>query len=323
MSNGFTTGFIDGHAINMPTIDGTSIYEKIDHTHMTINFNIYRKLPLYVACNYNKAKFIAKDKSGKAIKRGFFKADSNLDESLQLGEGFYKSETNDHETMENQNSFDRGHILSRRYTQWGDSPEEAKQNANKTFYFTNIAPQTRELNQYEWEELEAFVIEHGKLKVDRVSIFSGIFFNEKDPIATYKEYKTNKVLNFQIPIAFWKIVYYQVKNELRKIAFAMSQKSRMKELDFVQFYEEDTVRVAVDPFEKIDKELKPFIINSSLIEKITGLKFTPAHELFQEETPVEIIFERIETDKLDESDKTRGPKDPKYVIVNSSIVEFI
>ncbi len=269
---------------------------------------------MYSACNYNKERF-------QDVKRsGSFKPDGNLDESLQLGDGFYKSETNDHPRIKSQNSFDRGHIIARRYTQWGDSPSEAKSNARETFYFTNIAPQTRELNQDEWKRLEEFVIEHGQLNVKKASIFSGAFLSDDDPIARYIEHKTSRLSEFQIPMAYWKVVFYQFNGQLRKIAFAMSQERRMQELDFLHFPIEKLARESIDPFDKLSQELKPFIVNSALIEKLTGLRFTEAYESFQEETPIEVIFERVETTEVDEEkrEKESGPE-----IINSSIEKFI
>tara|TARA_R110002167_G_scaffold74193_2_gene207802 strand:+ start:5983 stop:6963 length:981 start_codon:yes stop_codon:yes gene_type:complete len=290
---GYRNVFLSPDLIDLPFFSNVSSeyqnYGLSHHHYLSIYFNTNRKLPLYSACNYDKTKFIEKDETGKTLKRGSFKLDKNINKEFQLGQGFYYSKTIDHPTEKNKNVFDRGHIISRRYTQWGDNVFEAKRNADETFYFTNIAPQTWQLNQNEWEEIEAFVIEHKKLKVKKASIFSGIIFRENDPIATYLDKYKKKKLELKIPVLYWKIVYYKVDDELRRVAFMLSQDSAMRKLDFLEFKEQEGIRE--DPFMKLNNKLKTFIVKVSLIEEHTSLKFASAIEKFGEEEPLEVVIE--------------------------------
>jgi N-acetylmuramoyl-L-alanine amidase len=287
---GYDSDFLQNNSVLLPVLDQSNeksgFHEFIHHHHLTIYFNNNRKLPLYCACNFNKEKFISD------VSRGDFDIDPKIDKKNQIGQEFYFSKTINHPTINNQNVFDRGHVVSRRYTQWGESKKIAKRNADETFYFTNIAPQTRELNQQEWELLEAYIIEYNQLNIKKVSIFSGCLLRDNDPIATYIDFYTNQEMKISIPTIFWKVVFYEVQGELRKIAFMMSQSASLNEMTFISFSESIT---GVDPFVTINKMLKPFIVNSSLIEKHTGLNFSKAMENYKKIEPLELILPRLET----------------------------
>jgi endonuclease G, mitochondrial len=211
-SLGYKEGFLLNNIVKLPIIKESNALSKnyvfLHYHYLSIYFNKERTLALYSACNYNKDKLIEKDETGKKLARSPFKIDISLDEKYQLGEGFYLSKTINHPTIKNKNIFDRGHIISRRYTQWGDTSDEAKRNADDTFYFTNISPQVWQLNQHEWQDIEAFVIEHKKLDVKKVSIFSGSIFNSNDPIANYLHNHNKTDCQIRIPLLYWKIVYY-------------------------------------------------------------------------------------------------------------------
>lgn len=290
VQTGFNNQFLSRGEVGLPVIGGDSSRREnhvfLHHQNLSIYFNKERKLALYTACNFDKLALIETVRRSNA-----FRNDMSIDASFQLGDGFYKSKTLD--INRSQNYFDRGHIIARRYNQWGETIEEARAGERDTYYFTAIHPQVKELNQDEWESLESFIIERGNLDVNRVSIISGTFLKKDDPVATYIDsyYQDEKMI--QIPKLFWKIVYYEVNQELRKIGFLMSQVRRLKELPFVEF--SGVERMLPDPFEELLDPLKTYVINTTLIEEHTGLVFAGAKELYLETEPLEVVINDNET----------------------------
>ena len=289
VQNAFNTRFLANGEVALPLLSHEhpdfDDHVFIHHINMSIYFNKARKLALYSACNYDKDAFIQMGRSDA------FRNDNALDSSLQLGDGFYLSRTNDESASVN--FIDRGHLIARRYNQWGANKEEARAGERDTYYFTTIHPQVGELNRDEWEDLESFIIDQGQLDVKRVSVIAGTFLSEDDPVATYIDKFFQDERTIKIPKLYWKVVYYQVGNELRKIAFLMSQRNRLRELPFVK--PSPLEAEAIDPFDALQNDLKTYVVNSSIIEQHSGLVFSPATELFQEQEPLEVIMEDNET----------------------------
>lgn len=286
VQDGFNDSFLRSGKVRLPILKNQEDYVFIHHQNMTIYFNKSRKLALYSSCNFDKDSLFE-----PMTRSDSFRDDPLLDFAFQLGKGFYSSATLD--SSQSRNFFDRGHLIARRYNQWGPSEEVARLGERDTYFFTTIHPQVKELNQDEWEKLESFIIESGKLDVRRVSIIAGALLKTDDPVATYEDayYKVEKAI--KIPIVYWKVVYYEVDQELRRIGFLMSQRNRLQEMDFVKF--EDRAMVADDPFDKIGDPIKTFIIPCELIETTTGLAFTSAVELYDKMEPLEVVIEDNET----------------------------
>ena len=290
VSEGFNESFLAAGLVGLPVLTTVtpvpSIYSFVHHQNMTTCFHRSRMLALYTACNYDKTGLFESVNRSNA-----FRIDPQVPAELQLGEGFYKSSTLD--ISASVNYFDRGHIIARRYNQWGETKEEAIRGERDTYFFTTILPQVRELNQEEWEDLESFIIERGKLKVEKISVIAGALLLANDPVATYIDKYERIEKTIQIPVAFWKIVYYEVNGELRKIAFLMSQRNRLREIDFIQF--PPSPELAPDPFDSIGDPLKTYIINSRLIEEKASLQFAGASEKFQQDEPLEAVLVDNET----------------------------
>jgi DNA/RNA endonuclease G (NUC1) len=295
--NGFDEHFLSAGPVTLPALPANhgsfNDHVIIPHQNLSIYFNKQRKLALYTACNFDKEAFIKMGRSDA------FREDENVKPEQQLGDGFYKSETNDKSS--NSNFFDRGHLIARRYNQWGKTDEEARAGERDTYCFTSIHPQVGELNQEEWESLEDFIIGQGKLDIKRISVIAGALFTSNDPIAIYEDFFDKSEKTIQVPIVYWKIVYYMVDNELRKIAFLMSQKNRLKKLKMVTFREGKEKFVA-DPFDQLGDPLKTFVVKSELIASACNLTFAPAKELYDKDEPLEIVIDDNDTSpKLTES----------------------
>jgi len=289
--NGFDEQFLIAGQVKLPLLpadhDLFNEHIIIPHQNLSIYFNKQRKLALYTACNFDKVAFIKMARSDS-----FREDEENVKSEQQLGDGFYKSETNDKSSSSN--FFDRGHLIARRYNQWGKTAAEARAGERDTYFFTTIHPQVGELNQEQWESLEDFIIAQGSLDVKCVSVIAGALFTANDPIATYEDFFDKSEKTIQVPIVFWKIVYYVVDNELRRIAFLMSQKNRLKKLDMVTF-PKDIGKLVADPFDQLGDPLKTFVVKSDLIASACNLTFTAAKEIYDKEEPLEVVIDDNDT----------------------------
>ncbi|WP_422081479.1 DNA/RNA non-specific endonuclease [Ulvibacterium sp.] len=285
----YTNNFLgDSFKVELPTLAATNESVLIHYTHFSTCFFKPRKFALYCACNIPT---LDKRINIKRPSSKFFRKDEdNLELEYQIGQDFYYCIENDHPTVDNRNLLDRGHIIRREYPQWKNE-EIATKASRETFYFTNIAPQYYSLNQGDWQELEDYVIDEVK---NRVSVFSGCIFDDKDPVALYKGAETRKVQGFVIPLKFWKIVYYMKDSKLHRIGFVLSQEKVVKDLDFV-FSPNEKIKLLFstkDPFAHLDEDLVPYIVDVSAIEFSTGLSFTPAMEKIKGQKPKTYLFDQ-------------------------------
>ena len=270
---GFSSFFLSNdekYRVNLPTASN-SRYTLISYTHFSVYQNIDRKLALYSACNIG-------EKIPGIPRRSFRKDIEHPKRDEQLGDEFYKSVTIDHPTRTNANVFDRGHIVSKQYPQWGASEAVAKKAADDTFFYPNASPQVPEVNQMDWKDLEEFIVDELELK--KVSVLSGLVLSANDPVATYVDSVSGEQEQFQIPLKFWKIVYYRYDNQLKRIAFVFKQDKVVYSFPFISPVE--TISEIPDPFDALEDDLKTYIVDPSLIEKATALKFTPAVNYFDE-----------------------------------------
>ena len=268
---GFDTGFLGTDCsweVFLPQLSNPA-YSLIPYTHFSVYHNLNRKLALYSACNIN-------EKFPGIPRRSFRKDLIHLGAEDQLGDGFYKSKTLDHPTKKNANVFDRGHIISRQYPQWGETKDIAKRGADDTFYYSNAAPQVPEVNQFDWKDLELFIIDELSLK--KISVLSGLILSQNDPIASYINSYSKDEEQIQIPLKFWKIVYYIYENQLKRIAFVFKQDQIVYNLPFITKVEQ--LKESIDPFDFLPESLKTYIVNPLLIEEATNLKFTTAKNYF-------------------------------------------
>ena len=192
---GFSSCFLGNdlqYKVSLPTTTN-SRYTLIQYTHFSVYQNVDRKLALYSACNIG-------EKIPGIPRRSFRKDLRHLKIDEQLGDEFYKSVTIDHPTRKNANVFDRGHIISKQYPQWGASEAVAKKAADDTFYYPNASPQVPEVNQMDWKDLEEFIVDELELK--KVSVLSGLVLSANDPVATYVDSISGEQEQFQIPLKF-------------------------------------------------------------------------------------------------------------------------
>jgi endonuclease G len=210
------------------TKDGGNV---LDYVHFSIIMRRSRGLAYFTAVNID-------GKSAKDIKRKNDKwsFDSRIPRIHQYGEEVYAK-----------NDLDRGHLVRRLDPVWGEY-KTASQANNDTFYFTNSAPQHKNLNQKTWLGLENYLLNNAQNHGLRISVFTGPVFKDED--MKYRE-------KYLIPDEFWKIVAMVKKDgALSVTAYIQSQQDYLSELEEFVYGPYQTYQVPV-----------------ALIEELTGLDF--------------------------------------------------
>ncbi|MGH1288608.1 DNA/RNA non-specific endonuclease [Bacillus toyonensis] len=198
----------------------------LNYTHFSIVMSKKRRLAYYTVVN------IDGNKPRSARRERNWKYDPRISTEYQCGDELY-----DH------NDIDKGHLVRRQDSIWGDSAEEANKD---TFYFTNCSPQHKEFNQKIWLGLEDYILKNTKESHLKVNVFTGPIFRSDDIF--YR--------GVQIPAEFWKLVV-MVKEDgnLSATAYLQSQKNLIDDLEFAF------------------GEYKTYQISISKIESLTGLDF--------------------------------------------------
>jgi endonuclease G len=234
-----------------------------------------RRMPFFTACNVNRESWL------QVGREGAFTIDKRLTKDEQLSTTIYKQLNKKH--SESNKKVDKGHLTKREDVQW--DPKKNAGNATKaakaTFYYTNACPQHHELNNEIWKALEGSVLVRGRSRKPlKAIVFTGPIFNSSDPFLVFPKGVEHEI---KCPIRFWKVIYYvNDKKELRCAAFIMSHKLLMERDGYFQS------KLAMRGLELVEEEEgKPFLmfeenekyqIKLSLLQKLTGFKFTKAKE---------------------------------------------
>lgn len=187
----------------------------------------------------------------------------------------------------------RGHLTPADVMEWGVDETEAAERANNTFYYSNAAPQMRRLNCAEWRVLEAYIgAEAAKSGHGRLSVHTGPVLAPDDPVyLPQPEGETT----LQIPRLFWKVVYYHnPQNVLCRVGFMMSQEQLLRESQLVSWPSGRRRAVAEGgPFLELGDQ-KAYQVNVALIERLTGLKFARAKDVYRDRRPSQLILREID-----------------------------
>jgi len=161
--------------------------------------------------------------------------------------------------------FQRGHLVRRLDPTWG-SPAIAEYANGDTFHFPNCAPQARGFNDSKsrWAGIEDYVLYTARARGDRISVFSGPIFGDKDP--TWR--------GLRIPLQFFKIVARVEESKLVATALIADQSDQVKEIlkaarEGREAYEDwDEMPAAVRGFHRSVKE----------VEALTHFDFGPLRD---------------------------------------------
>ena len=114
--------------------------------------------------------------------------------------------------------FSRGHMTRREDPAWGDT-NTAKRGNTDSMHVTNATPQMQAFNSPIWLALEDYALGHAREDDMRISVFTGPYFDEDDPV----------MFGVPIPLAFWKIIAFihDETGELCATGYEMNQEESL------------------------------------------------------------------------------------------------
>jgi len=186
---GYDAAFLgEKRRVALPAVKGSAAV--LRYLHFTVVMNPGRKLAHYTAYNMDGTRFV------DVPREDSWAADPLLPTSLQIDMPLLR-----------RTEFDRGHLMSRANVSWGEE-REASIATRQAFFWTNIAPQHRRLNQQWWLALEEWE-RRAAVKCGRATGFSGpIFSGEDETFGGQVTLEDGLVAydTFRMPRAYWKVV---------------------------------------------------------------------------------------------------------------------
>ena len=287
----YNPDFISGFRIPLPEIVAADAFPgtPLHYHHHSIVMNPDRKFAFFSASNID-------GRSWKPIDRqGGFKKDSNLEPQFQLGTELYESIG---KSADRENDFDEGHLTSFQEVLWGKENESSLAGAD-TFFYTNCVPQHGSLNRGAWRSLEQYLVKKGADPNElKISVMTGPLLLKSDP------YFINAIDGelVRLPIAFWKVIYYNAVQGLQAVGFMMSHRNLLLEDKTITFDKDEVTRSANEELDDVFMmfpKATTYQVSVSFIEKISGIRFF--HEgvnfPFKQQSSRELIFKRIEVER--------------------------
>lgn len=142
--------------------------------------------------------------SGKSVRRGW-RWDPRLPKAQQIMNECYGDPPR----------FSRGHMTRREDPAWGNAASIERGNSD-SMHVTNATPQMQAFNSPIWLALEDYALDHAREDDMRISVFTGPYFDESDPIYD----------GVQVPRAFWKVIAFihDETGELCATGYEMDQR---------------------------------------------------------------------------------------------------
>ena len=175
---GFDTGFLQVAEVPLPVLPPhLDIARPVDATedrphelryqHFSVLYSLARKSAAVVALNIDGGRT-------RPIKRfnSRWWADLRIPADAQLGQADYANR-----------ALDRGHLVMRAYTNWGDDDAGAMRSNLDSYHYTNASPQHMGLNRSNehWLGLERHVLESTRTHGFRACVYAGPVFGDRDP----------------------------------------------------------------------------------------------------------------------------------------------
>lgn len=202
---GYDPSFL-GAAVPLPAVTNGATTVLLPYLHYSVVFRPDRKFAALTALDLDGARLKSLERTDRWL------LDPRLDAGLQAGPAVY-----DH------NDLDRGHLVMRASSAWGDTDADARKAEADTFYFTNAAPQASSFNQGRelWLGLEEYLQEHAATFDRKLVVFAGPVLEPEDP--PYR--------GIQIPLRFWKVVGFVQDGALAATGYILDQTPLVDDLD--------------------------------------------------------------------------------------------
>jgi endonuclease G, mitochondrial len=171
---------------------------RLDYLHYSVLHRPDRRFAAVTALNMDGARLRSIERTDD------WQLDPRIAAELQAGPPVYS-----------RNDLDRGHLVMRASSTWGNTDEEAREAGVDTFYFTNAAPQASMFNQGRqlWLGLEEYVLDHAGDFDRRLVVLAGPVLDPGDP--PYR--------GIQIPLRFWKVVAFVQAGALAATGYLLDQ----------------------------------------------------------------------------------------------------
>jgi endonuclease G len=192
-------------------------------------------------CRYSAVNIDGNLEPSRGLPRSGWRTDPRIPAGAQIKDECYG----------NPPRFSRGHMTRREDPIWG-SPDAAARGNSDSMHVTNAVPQMQPFNAGVWLELEDYALQHARRDDMKISVFTGPFLEEGDPMR----------FGVKVPVEFWKVIAFihEDTGQLCSTGYRMSQRDFLSESEFV-FGAHKTAQVTI-----------------SSIESRTGLSFRPLGE---------------------------------------------
>ncbi len=248
-----------------------------------------RRLPLLSASNIYRTSFTVVARSGN------FKKDKRLGDNEQLSAADYS-----HFNTIKKAAIEKGHMTKREDVHWDELKNEKKSYAaaRSTFYYPNAVPQHDALNNGTWKLLENSIIIKGRVLMPaKVCVFTGPVLDPGDPFILSG---LADGAAFQVPVLFWKVVYYiKPDKKLYAAGFLMGQLNPLKRDNIISLSSKRDLQSAKEasslkPFLEFEEDEK-YQVPVRLIEQLTHLRFQPATDLHKNKKPIKLVLQQVQT----------------------------
>ncbi|TQN40836.1 endonuclease G [Blastococcus colisei] len=194
---GYDPAFL-GPAVPMPTLASSRATVLLHYLHYSVLFRPDRRFAAVTALDLDGARLRQVDRTDT------WRLDPRLAAELQAGPPVYAH-----------NDLDRGHLVMRASSTWGDTEDEARQAEADTFYFSNAAPQNKQFNQGRelWLGLEEYLQDHADAFDRKLVVLAGPVLDPADP--PYR--------GIQVPLRFWKVVAFVQDGALAATGYLLDQ----------------------------------------------------------------------------------------------------
>ena len=195
-----------GPGVPIPTVTTDAATVLLPYLHYSVLFRPDRRFAALTALDLDGGRLQSLERTDNWL------LDPRLAAELQAGPPVYAH-----------NDLDRGHLVMRASSTWGDTEEEARQAEAETFYFTNAAPQASMFNQGRelWLGLEEYLQEHAATFDRKLAVFAGPVLDPADP--PYR--------GIQIPLRFWKVVAFVQDGALAATGYILDQTPLVHDLE--------------------------------------------------------------------------------------------
>jgi endonuclease G len=197
-----------GTGVPMPAATTDAVTVLLPYLHYSVLFRPDRRFAAMTALDLDGRRLKSLDRADH------WQLDPRLAAELQAGPPVYAH-----------NDLDRGHLVMRASSMWGDTEDEVRRAEADTFYFTNAAPQAATFNQGRemWLGLEEYLQEHAATFDRKLAVFAGPVLDPDDP--PYR--------GIQIPLRFWKVVAFVQDGALAATGYILDQTPLVDDLDAV------------------------------------------------------------------------------------------